>query len=214
MKPKKLIQSALTSLLIAVVLAVFLILMLNMMGLIAFTGGGWLVDTSNMVRKYLGFSILFFLPVMMLFFYRLKSLYDVLSTSDDQAVDDAKVDRLNEGVDDCMKYFIGIGVLFTAWGMQNALQESLGGMDASEAARLGAWEILSRLVNNGILISLWTTIIGGAGGYLMDFIKKFWAGQQLSNYYLMRENLPVEQSQELLSEILLELKELRKANNR
>jgi hypothetical protein len=69
--------------------------------------------------------------------------------------------------------FFGIGVLWTAIGMRGALLVALGDLDADSAAQLGAFEILKRLVDGGILIALSTTIVGGFGGYLLKLIETF-----------------------------------------
>lgn len=69
--------------------------------------------------------------------------------------------------------FFGIGVLWTAIGMRSALILALGDLDAESAAQVGAFEILKRLVDGGILIALSTTIVGGFGGYLLKLIETF-----------------------------------------
>jgi len=56
--------------------------------------------------------------------------------------------------------FFGVGVVWTAIGMRSALLSALGGLDQSAAAELGAFEILRRLVDGGILLALSTTIVG------------------------------------------------------
>ena len=56
-----------------------------------------------------------------------------------------------------------------------------------EASRLGAWGILRRLVDNGILIALWTTIVAGAGGYLMRLAKYLFLGSKLNRVVLQNQ---------------------------
>jgi hypothetical protein len=63
--------------------------------------------------------------------------------------------------------FITIGVIATAWGMRDALLFALGNLDAEAANKLGAFGILTRLINGGVLLALTTTVVGGVGGYLM-----------------------------------------------
>ena len=47
----------------------------------------------------------------------------------------------------------------------------------------GAFEMLRRLVDGGILIALSTTIFGGIGGYLMRVVKTLSVGAALRRYY-------------------------------
>ena len=56
-----------------------------------------------------------------------------------------------------------------------------------DASRLGAWGILRRLVDNGILIALWTTIVAGAGGYLMRLAKYLFLGPRLNRVALLSQ---------------------------
>jgi len=90
-------------------------------------------------------------------------------------------------IDMWIKIFFGIGVIWTAIGLRNALLEGVGGLDASAAAAQGAFVILRRLVDGGILLALSTTIVGGIGGYAMHLIKALVVGKQLQAYYLQSE---------------------------
>jgi hypothetical protein len=90
-------------------------------------------------------------------------------------------------IDMWIKIFFGIGVIWTAIGLRNALLEGVGGLDASAAAAQGAFVILRRLVDGGILLALSTTIVGGIGGYAMHLTKALVVGKQLQAYYLQSE---------------------------
>lgn len=166
---------------LTVLLSAFVLLVLSQLGMIAFTGGGWIVHTFSLITGYLGYSILFFLPVLAgycFFFARLRrSLF--LQMDSDQT---ENIRFYNGGMEMTVTLFFAIGVLFTAWGMQNALVSALGDVSKTEAARMGAWGILKRMVDNGILIALWTTIVGGAGGYLMRLVKYTFLGRALNRF--------------------------------
>ena len=56
-------------------------------------------------------------------------------------------------------------------------------MNAQSAAKLGAFSILQRLVDGGILLALSTTIFGAVGGYLLRIVKLLAVGTQLKAYY-------------------------------
>ncbi len=171
--------------LLTLVLSAFVVFALAQVGLIAFTGGGWLVDSVNLIISYLGHSMLFFIPVFLgycFFFARLKAClarYEADPENFDQAED---VRFYNGGMELFITLFFAIGVLFTAWGMQNALVSALGNVSKAQAGEMGAWGILKRLVDNGILVALWTTIVGGAGGYLMRLVKYIFVGKALIRY--------------------------------
>jgi len=167
---------------LTIVLSAFLLLALNQTGIIAFTGGGWLINSYSTIAGYLGYSVLFFVPVLFGYFLFFAFLKTSLSRfqSDPGELDNVRF--YSGGLEMFITLFFGIGVLFTAWGLQNALVSAIGGVTKTEAGRLGAWGILQRLVDNGILIALWTTIVGGVGGYLMRFAKHFFLGRDMIRF--------------------------------
>ncbi len=77
--------------------------------------------------------------------------------------------------------FFGVGVIWTAIGMRGALLFALGNPDT--AATAGAFAVLQRMVDGGILLALSTTIVGGVGGYLMRILKTVTVGAALRRYY-------------------------------
>ncbi len=167
---------------LTVLLSSFLLLALSQMGMVQFTGGGWLVESFNVITGYLGYSVLFFAPVLVgyaVFFIRLRSALSRYKSAPDVI---ESIRFYNQGIDIFITLFFAIGVLFTAWGLQNALVSALGGLSEEDAGRLGAWEILKRLVECGILIALWTTIVGGAGGYIMRLAKFIFLGRELGHF--------------------------------
>jgi hypothetical protein len=97
------------------------------------------------------------------------------------------IGRSESLIDMWARIFFGIGVIWTAIGLRNALLEGLGGLDPSAAASLGAFVILQRLVDGGILLALSTTIVGGVGGYVMHLMKALLAGKQLQAFYFQEE---------------------------
>lgn len=91
--------------------------------------------------------------------------------------------RLDKRIDLLVGLFFGIGVIWTAIGMRSALIGALGGLDAESAARLGAFGVLQAMVDEGILLALSTTIVGGIGGYLMRLVKMGYLGTPLDSFY-------------------------------
>jgi hypothetical protein len=77
--------------------------------------------------------------------------------------------------------FFGTGVIWTAIGMRSALIFALGDRDA--ALQQGAFAMLERMIDGGILLALSTTIFGGIGGYLMRVYKTLALGTELQQQY-------------------------------
>ena len=185
MSAKKPLTSAaiITLIVLMTALCSFLLLMtLSLLGLAEFTGGGWLIESMNLVTGYLGHSILFFAVVLIgyvIIFARLRMALSSYKLDEKQVLN---VRYYNVALDLFTTLFFAIGVLFTAWGLQNALVSALGDLSEDDAAKLGAWEILRRLVDNGILIALWTTIVGGVGGYIMRLTKLIFLGKALNEF--------------------------------
>jgi hypothetical protein len=94
-----------------------------------------------------------------------------------------KIAQADHLVDIWINLFFGIGVIWTAIGMRGALLAGLGDLNAQSAAKLGAFSILQRLVDGGILLALSTTIFGAVGGYLLRLVKSLAVGTQVQAYY-------------------------------
>lgn len=77
--------------------------------------------------------------------------------------------------------FFGTGVIWTAIGMRSALIFALGDVEAT--SQQGAFAVLERLVDGGILLALSTTIFGGVGGYVMRVYKSVSLGTLLQQHY-------------------------------
>jgi hypothetical protein len=114
----------------------------------------------------------------------LKTIYALKAElqSDEPSIE--SVSHLEHLVDIQAGIFFGIGVIFTAIGMRTALMEALGGLDAASAAEQGAFVMLQKLVDGGILLALSTTILGGIGGYLMRIVKLIMFGSTLQTFFV------------------------------
>lgn len=77
--------------------------------------------------------------------------------------------------------FFGTGVIWTAIGMRSALIYALS--DRESALQQGAFAMLERMIDGGILLALSTTIFGGIGGYVMRVYKTIILGTQLQQQY-------------------------------
>jgi len=125
----------------------------------------------------LGSSIPVFAFLLLAFFFSLKRLRSHLDN--ERPVN--QVVQLDHLTDIWTTLFFGTGVIWTAIGMRSALIFALGDPDAT--IQQGAFAILKRMVDGGILLALSTTIFGGIGGYMMRVYKAVTLGALLQRHY-------------------------------
>ncbi len=130
--------------------------------------------------KNLRLSVIPFSLCLLLYGYSLARLKRGLKTHGAAPQDIAQLEHM---LDLWINLFFGIGVIWTAIGMRSALLASVGELDPVRAAELGAFTILQRLVDGGIILALSTTIVGGIGGYLLRVFKAMTVGARLQDYY-------------------------------
>jgi len=153
--------------------------LLNRQELIAFDHGvlgdpsGWL----GWVYDNLGSSVPVFALLLLAWILTLAKLRDALAGG--AAIE--RIVQLDHLADTWTTLFFGTGVIWTAIGMRSALIFALGEPDTS--VQEGAFAMLERLVDGGILLALSTTIFGGMGGYLMRVYKSVSLGANLQQRY-------------------------------
>jgi len=155
---------------------------LNMLGLVvvSFSRVPGVQDFLYWAYANLRLSVVPFTAIAALYTHQLRRLH---ALAGDSATPPEQLDRAERWVDISATLFFGVGVVWTAIGMRSALLSALGGLDQSAAAELGAFEILRRLVDGGILLALSTTIVGAVGGYLMRLGKTVVAGERLEAFH-------------------------------
>lgn len=147
------------------------------------------------LQQNLGLSIVPFGITLGLYVHSLRLLQQGLH--DQRPADEiSQLEHLN---DVWTSLFFGIGVIWTAIGMRSALLYALG--DPDIASQAGAYAVLQRLVEGGILTALTTTIVGGVGGYVMRVIKSSLLGTRLSQYYEAQDQHHASRVEALLSDI-------------
>jgi len=129
------------------------------------------------VYANLGSSIPVFAALLIAFFVTMTRLRSCMEAR--RPVNE--VVQLDHLTDIWTTLFFGTGVIWTAIGMRSALLFALGEPDATVQA--GAFDVLKRLVDGGILLALSTTIFGGMGGYLMRVYKSMTMGAELQHQY-------------------------------
>jgi len=135
--------------------------------------GDWL----NWAYTNLGSSIPVFAALLLAYFITLGQLRKALDN--ERAINE--IVQLDHLTDIWTTLFFGAGVIWTAIGMRSALIFALG--DRDTALQQGAFAMLERLVDGGILLALSTTIFGGVGGYVMRVYKTITLGTRLQQQY-------------------------------
>ena len=152
---------------------------LSRVGVISFSDttiskpGEWL----HWAYTNLGSSIPVFAVLLLAYFVTLGRLRSAL----ENARPINQIVQLDHLTDIWTTLFFGTGVIWTAIGMRSALIFALGDRDA--ALQQGAFAMLERLVDGGILLALSTTIFGGVGGYVMRVYKTIMLGKKLQQQY-------------------------------
>ena len=175
-------------------LGVYLLIALNIVS-VSVVDTPVLQTVSEWTRRNLGLSVLPFAITLGLYVHSLRTLARRL----DERPPQNEIGQLEHLTDIWTSLFFGIGVIWTAIGMRSALLFALG--DPVAAAQSGAFAILTRLVDGGILTALTTTIVGGVGGYLMRVIKSSYLGTRLSRYYEEQEQRHAARVEHLLRDI-------------
>lgn len=125
----------------------------------------------------LGMSIPVFAAILVAYVVSLRRLRARLDS--ERPIDE--IVQLDHLTDMWTTLFFGTGVIWTAIGMRSALLFALG--DPDSTIQQGAFAVLQRMVDGGILLALSTTIFGGVGGYLMRVYKSVTIGTRLQQRY-------------------------------
>jgi hypothetical protein len=134
-------------------------------------------EVLTWIRTNLGFSLPVFGLLLALFIGSLRKLSRAVAVN--AAIEE--VAQFDHWVDTWISLFFGVGVIWTAIGMRSALIYALG--DPESTLDLGAYAILERMVEGGILLALSTTIFGGIGGYVLRVVKALTVETKLKGYY-------------------------------
>ncbi|MDH3589096.1 MAG: hypothetical protein OEQ74_06805 [Gammaproteobacteria bacterium] len=125
----------------------------------------------------LGLALPIFVIILLLFVQTLSELRRRVARHDSPD----RIAQMDHMADIWTSLFFGVGVIWTAIGMRNALLHALG--DPAATLEAGAFALLERMVDGGILVALSTTIVGGVGGYFMRVIKTIAVGAELKRSY-------------------------------
>ncbi len=155
----------------------------------------WVRALGQWIYRNFGWSLLPFAITLALYLTSLRQLDRRLA----QNRPPDEIGQTEHLIDVWISLFFGIGVIWTAIGMRGALLHALGEPDV--AAQAGAFSVLQRLVDGGILTALSTTILGGIGGYLMRVTKGLYLGARLNRYYGEQDRGQTSRVEHLLRDI-------------
>jgi len=143
----------------------------------------WLINPVAFLYRHLRLSVVPFGCLSLLYIYLIGKIRRYLGQEETRISRLTYYDRLLNTTISC---FFGVGVIWTAIGMETALMQVLNGVNQGQEAiaSLGAWGLLERLVNGGLLLALSTTVFGGVCGYLLRLLKIVLLGKKWDRFIL------------------------------
>ena len=152
-------------------------------GMITITASpDWLLHPLTTLYRHLRLSIVPFGALFILYFYLIGKMRRELDKENPVLSRLTFYDRL---LNTTISMFFGVGVIWTAIGMETALMSALDGTGASTG--MTAQGVLENLVNGGLLLALSTTVFGGACGYMLRLLKIVFIGRDWDKVILKVE---------------------------
>jgi hypothetical protein len=147
----------------------------------------WLVNPAAFTYRHLRLSIVAFGALFVLYAWLIMRMRHLLKQTDTELPQLSFYNRL---LNTTISTFFGVGVIWTAIGMETALMQALEGVDAAGGSMVqaGAYGLLERLVNGGLLLALSTTVFGGFCGYGLRLLKILLLGAQWDRFVLKESN--------------------------
>lgn len=148
----------------------------------------WLMNPFAFMYRHLRMSVVPFGLLLLLYAYLVMQIRQGLASGKTDLSRLCYLDRL---LNCTIAAFFGVGVIWTAIGMETALVQALDGVrdhgGSAAAAGISAWTMLERLVNGGLLLALSTTVFGGVCGYVLRLLKIMLIGSAWDRYILREE---------------------------
>ncbi|MBW1646388.1 MAG: hypothetical protein JRJ56_08755 [Deltaproteobacteria bacterium] len=142
----------------------------------------WLTEPLLLIHYHLRLSIIPFSGLFIAYLLLIARLRRELTNGETSLAALSYYDRLLNTV---IATFFGVGVIWTAIGMEGALVAALDGLQTGgQQQALTALGMLEKLVNGGLLIALSTTVFGGVCGYLLRLLKIVLLGRDWDRFIL------------------------------
>lgn len=147
----------------------------------------WQIDPAAFIFRHLRLSIIPFSLLLAFYVYLVARIRWLLSQKNTSPAHVLFHERLLNAT---ISTFFGVGVIWTAIGMESALLQALDGVKENQAAAAGMdpGVLLASLVNGGLLLALSTTVFGGVCGYLLRIFKISVLGAEWDRFVLGEEN--------------------------
>jgi hypothetical protein len=141
------------------------------------------MNPAAFLCRHLRLSLVPFGGLFLLYAYLVRRIRRDLRSEGTRLSEVSYYDRL---LNTTISTFFGVGVIWTAVGMESALMQALDGVKQGQqaAAGLSAWGLLERLVNGGLLLALSTTVFGGVCGYFLRMLKIVLLGKDWDRFVL------------------------------
>ena len=136
-----------------------------------------LFNMGSLFFRHLRSSIIPFSILLILYMVFILKMRIKISAPDAKLSEVTFLDRLLNVI---ISAFFGVGIIWTAIGMETALMHALDGMTNPEglSSNVSALGLLDKLVNGGLLLALSTTVFGGACGYMLRIFKIIYIGRK------------------------------------
>lgn len=143
----------------------------------------WLINPWSFIYRHLRLSIVPFGFLFSLYIYLICMIRRYLRQEETKLSEVTYYERL---LNTTITTFFGVGVIWTAVGMETALISALDSVKdgLNESTELNARGLLERLVNGGLLVALSTTVFGGICGYLLRLLKTVLLGREWDRFIL------------------------------
>lgn len=167
----------------------------NLTGYLTIKAVPWQIDSAMFLYRHLRLSIIPFCLLLLLYSYLVVRIRWLLS----RMVSPARIYFHERLLNATISTFFGVGVIWTAIGMESALLQALEGVKENQTAAAGMdpGELLASLVNGGLLLALSTTVFGGVCGYLLRLLKIGLLGAEWDRFVLGEVQNDVSLSQSL-----------------
>jgi len=143
----------------------------------------WVIHPVAALYRHLRLSTVPFGCLFLMYFYLIHKIRISLENAETKLSELTYYDRL---LNTTISMFFGVGVIWTAVGMETALMQALDGINQGHEVigDLSAFKLLERLVNGGLLLALSTTIFGGVCGYMFRLLKVVFLGKNWDRFIL------------------------------
>lgn len=143
-------------------------------------------ELLSLAYRHLRLSVIPFGLLLISYMVVLIKMHRLLDAKTDQI---AAVSFYNRLLGATISAFFGVGVIWTAIGMESAFAAAVSSFSqGQENSQASPTELLQALIDGGLLLALSTTIFGGICGYLLRMIKIMSLGEKWDRFALQSQD--------------------------